>query len=149
MFNGIKNTIRDLNSNVNNATNCERAKKLRRSLLFTGITMALIGFVGVIVCFILFATAGLNAFSSTGFSARILVPFFLIIPFGIIGGIGTMIAKIGFTIVVAGYVSKATDTIIENSEENSKAKSDKVVCSYCGHKNDKDDNYCESCGGRL
>lgn len=136
-FNGLKEEIKALNSDVNNVANCERAKQLRSKLLTIGLSMAIIGFVGVFICFILFATAGFSAFSENGFSARILVPFFLIIPCAIVGGIGASIASLGFKIVVTGYTTKLIDETVGNN------------CPKCGDRIDADEMFCSKCGYRV
>ena len=56
MYNNLRGTINDLNSDVKNVANCEKAHKLRKKLFSIGLPMAIIGFAGVLTCFILFAT---------------------------------------------------------------------------------------------
>ena len=80
MFKNLQETIHALNADVKNVANCEKAKRLRKKLLSIGLPLAIGGFVGVFVCFILFATAGFDAFGPNGFTARIIVPFVLFLP---------------------------------------------------------------------
>ena len=109
MFTNLSNEIKELNSDVKNVANSKRAKKLRKKLLSFGIPIAIIGYVGVFVCLILFATAGFDAFDEHGFTARVLVPFFLTIPCAVVGAFGARLASFGFKIVIAGYSSNLID----------------------------------------
>ena len=56
MFNNLRNEIVELNKDVNNVANSERAKALRKKLITIGLVLAILGFGGVFVCFILFVT---------------------------------------------------------------------------------------------
>ena len=136
-FENLSNEIKSLNSDVKNVANSERAKNLRKKLLTIGLTMAIVGFLGVFICFILFATAGFAAFGENGFTARVLVPFFLFIPFGIIGGIGSTLASFGFKIVVTGYTTQLIDDVVGNN------------CPNCGDKIDAEEKFCSKCGYKL
>ena len=137
LFSGLSEEIKALNSDVNNVANSERAKKLRRKLLSIGLPIAIIGYLGVFVCFVLFATAGFNAFGENGFTARVLVPFILFIPCGVVGVIGSSIASLGFKIVVTGYTTQLIDEAVGNN------------CPKCGDKVDKDEMFCSKCGFQL
>ena len=162
MFKGLQDTIKALNADVSNVANCEKAKKLRRTLLSIGIPMAAVGFIGLFTCFILFATAGMDAFGPNGFTARIMVPFILFIPCGLIGGIGASIASLGFKIVVTGYTTNLINETVGNVCPNCKANinPDMPFCKKCGHKlvktchscnheNDHKSDFCEKCGTKL
>ena len=124
--------------------------------------MAVCGFLGVFICFALFATAGLNAVGPNGFSARIMVPFLLFLPCGAVGGIGLMIASLGFKIVITGYTTSLIDETVGNncpkcgqtinSEMNFCSKCGTAVkkeCSNCKHINGHKSDYCEKCGTKL
>lgn len=137
MFKGLQDTIKALNADVSNVANCEKAKKLRKKLLSIGLPMAIIGFVGVFVCFTLFATAGFDAVGPNGFSARILVPFILFLPCGVLGGIGAMLASLGFKIVVTGYTTNLINETVGN------------VCPKCGVNIDPQMNFCAKCGSKI
>ena len=137
LFSGLSEEIKALNSDVNNVANSERAKKLRKKLLSIGLPMAIIGFLGVFICFVLFATAGFDAFDAHGFTARVLVPFILFIPCGVVGGIGLAIASLGFKIVVTGYTTQLIDETVGNN------------CPKCGDKIDNDEAFCSKCGFQL
>ena len=162
MFTNLANEIKELNSDVKNVANSERAKKLRKKLLSIGLPLAFVGFVGVFVCFVLFATAGFDAFDEHGFTARVLVPFLLIIPCAAVGSIGTIIASLGFRIVVVGYTSDLIDETVGNNCPNcgDKISPDEIFCSKCGYQlrkecpncqtiNSHEDKFCKKCGTEL
>lgn len=162
MFRHLRETIKRLNVDVNNVVNCEKAKRLRRTLLFVGLPLAVVGFLGVFICFVLLVTAGFDAFDENGFSNRLLIPFILILPFAALGSIGTMLASFGFKIVVTGYTSDLIDETVGNRCVNcgSSFTSDMAYCPKCGKKLRKDcvfcgyvnnykNAYCEKCGNKL
>lgn len=162
MFKNLQETIKSLNADVKNITNCEKAKKLRRTLLAVGLPMAICGFLGAFICFILFATAGFKAFGPNGFTARVLVPFILLTPCGFIGGIGSRIASLGFKIVVTGYTTNLINETVGNncpkcgetvnSEMHFCPKCGTKVkkkCSKCEHINSHKSEFCEKCGTKL
>ena len=159
MFKNLQETIKALNADVKNVANSEKAKKLRKKLLAIGLTMAIVGFVGVFVCFILFVTAGMGG---SEFSARIIVPFVLFMPCGVLGGIGSMIASLGFSIVVTGYTANLVNETVGNNCPNCKEtiNSEMIYCAHCGERlkkectnckyvNDNKNEYCEKCGKLL
>ena len=137
MFRNLQDTIKALNADVHNVANCERAKKLRKKLLSIGLPMAIGGYLGVFICFILFATAGMDAFDENGFTPRVIVPFVLFMPCGIIGGIGSMIASLGFRIAITGYTTNLINTEIGNN------------CPNCGETVSPDMNFCVKCGAKV
>ena len=122
---------------MKNVANSQRAKKLRKKLLLIGLSMAIIGFLGVFICFILFATAGFSAFDSNGFSSRIFIPFFLFVSFGVLATIGSTIASYGFRIVVVGYTTQLIDETVGNN------------CPECGDKIENDEFFCSKCGYQV
>lgn len=162
IFNNLSEEIKKLNSDVNSVANHKRARELRQKLLKIGIPMAVCGFLGVFICFISFALIGISSMGDFGFPTLILIPFFLIIPCGAVGGIGTTIAGLGFKIVVVGYTSNLVE---EALEENCPYCGDKItageiycsecgrplkkVCSNCNHVNVPTNKYCEKCGSKL
>lgn len=162
MFHNLQETIKALNADVNNVANCEKAKKLRKRLLSVGLPMAIIGFVGVIVCFILFATAGFDAFGDKGFTPRVLVPFILFLPCMAIGSIGAVISSFGFRIIITGYAANLiNETVGDRCPECGETVNLKMsfcpkcgaklkkVCSVCGRENELKNDYCEKCGNKL
>ena len=162
MFKNLHETIKALNADVSNVANSEKAKRLRKTLITIGLPMAIVGFLGVFICFILFATAGMSAFGQNGFTARIIVPFVLFLPCGAIGGIGANIASLGFKIVVTGYTTNLINETVGNTcaecgatitnETNFCPKCGKAAqkeCTSCGHKNSNKHDYCEKCGNKL
>lgn len=162
MFNNLQETIKALNADVKNVANCEKAKRLRKKLLAIGLPLAICGFLGVFICFALFATAGFDAMESNGFSARIMVPFLLFIPCGVVGGIGSVIASLGFKIVITGYTTNLINETVGNNCPNcgETIGSEMYFCSKCGTKvrkecpnckyvNNHKNDYCEKCGTKL
>lgn len=162
MFKNLQETIKALNSDVKNVANCEKAKKLRKKLLAIGLPLAIGGFLGVFICFALFATAGFDAFGPNGFTARVMIPFLLLLPCGLIGGIGSSISSLGFKIVITGYTTNLIDGTVGNTcpkcgetistEMQFCAKCGTKVkkeCSNCKHVNKHKNEYCEKCGTKL
>ena len=162
MFKDLQETIKLLNADISNVANCEKAKKLRKKLLSIGLPLAIIGYIGAFICFILFATAGFDAFGPNGFSSRIIIPFVLFVPCGFIGGVGSIIASLGFKIVITGYTTNLINESIGNNCPNCGASigSETNFCSKCGtqikkecpccsHINKHDNHFCENCGSKL
>ena len=124
--------------------------------------MSIIGWLGLFVCFALFATAGRAAFGPDGFTARLMVPFILCIPFGAMGAIGAEIASLGFKIVVTGYATNLIDEVVGNNCPNcgESINSEMCFCTKCGtavrkecpnckYVNDVKNDYCAKCGTKL
>lgn len=161
MFKNLQKTITELNSNVNDVANCEKAKKLRKKLISIGLPIAIIGFLGVFTCFVLFATAGMSGFAENGFSARLIVPFVLFMPCGIMGGIGAVVSSLGFKIVITGYATNLVDETVGNKCPSCGEKvEDALFCGKCGakikkqcnsckHINKIENEFCEICGNKL
>lgn len=137
MFRNLREQIRILNSDISNVANSEKAKNLKKKLLSIGLPMAICGFLGAFVCFILFAVFGFSSVSDGEFSARILVPFFLVIPFAVVGGIGAMLTSCGMSIVITGYATEMINETISN------------VCPNCGEKVGSSALYCPKCGAKV
>lgn len=136
MFNGLRAEIIRLNSDVKNIANSEKAKKLRKKLMAIGLPMMIGGFVGVFACFVAFVLGGYNAVESAnfGFPTGVLVPFFLIMPFAIVGGIGTVLFRLALTIIITGYATGLAEEVVGNT------------CQKCGKALGKDELYCSKCG---
>ncbi len=162
MFSNLRDEIIKLNSDVKTVAGCERAKNLRGKLLKIGIPLAAGGFLGAFVCFILFATAGFDAFGENGPTARLLVPFILFLPCGAVGAIGSTIAGLGLKIVVTDYASNLVDETVGNHCPScgEGVEGDQVFCAKCGTKlkktcpdcqydNGGEDEYCRKCGKKL
>ncbi|HBD06438.1 MAG TPA: hypothetical protein DCY93_03395 [Firmicutes bacterium] len=162
MFRNLHETIKALNADVKTVANCQKAKKLRKRLLAIGLPLAIVGYAGALVCFILFGTAGSKAFGENGFTARLMVPFFLAIPCALIGAIGTMIASLGFKIVITGYTANLIDETVGNNCPNCGETITpetqycpkcgthvRKECSKCHHINSHKNDYCEKCGNKL
>ena len=157
MFNTLQETIKNLNADVNNVTNSEKAKKLRKKLLSIGLPMTIGGFLGVFICFILF-----TIFSINGDGFEFLIPFFLFMPCAAVGGFGAHITTLGLRIIVTGYASNLIKETVGNNCPNcgetfsaemlfcSKCGTKlKKECSNCKHINNYKNDYCEKCGTKL
>ena len=167
MFKGLRDEIVKLNSDVKNVANCERAKKLRRTLLTIGLLMAIGGGIGVLVCMYFFVTGGSNLVNSNsadigGFPSEIMTPFLLFPVCGVVAGIGGVITKLGFSIVVTGYVADLADSVVGTNcpKCGDRVDEGEMFCSKCGtavrkqcyscnHINDVKDEYCTKCGAKL
>ena len=162
MFKNLQETIKALNADVNNVANCEKAKKLRKKLLTIGLPLAIGGYLGVFICFVLFATAGSSGVGPNGFTGRVIIPFVLFMPCGIIGSIGANITSLAFKIIVTGYTSELINETVGNNCPNCKNTIDldsfycpncgekiKIKCMNCNHINSYKSNFCENCGNEL
>ena len=160
MFNQIKETIRNLNANVNDIANSQKAKELRHKLLTIGIVLMCVGGIGMLVCFTLFIVFSFQA--GTDISAAIIVPFVLIIPFTLVLSIGVMLIQLGLKIIIVGassqIINKSLSAVCPNCGDQ--IDDDEVYCNKCGLKlrqtcpscgtvNDADSDYCRKCGTRL
>lgn len=155
MFNNLRETIKNINADVRDVANCEKAKKLRKRLLAIGLTLAVVGYIGVFVFFFCFAFA-------KGEMAKIITYLVLFMVCGVIGSIGTQLAALGFKIVVTGYTSNLINETVGNNCPNCGQTIEPEVqfCSRCGakvkkecpnchHINNLKNDYCEKCGNRL
>ena len=150
MFKNLQETIKELNADVKNVTNCEKAKRLRKKLLAIGLPLAIGGILGVFIGFALFTTAGFGA------------SFLLAFPCGVVGVIGINIASLGFEIVITGYTTNLINETVGNNCPNcgETIGSEMLFCSKCGTKvrkecpnckyvNNHKSVYCEKCGTKL
>lgn len=158
MFKNLRGTIKDLNADVKNVANCEKAKKLRKKLLGIGLTMAIVGLLGLITCFaMIFVTAANMEFSSVVF-----IPMIFFFPSGVLFAIGTYISSLGFQIMAAGYTTNLIDETVGNICPNCKESLNQTdlfckkcgakvrkVCSSCGNINDCKSKFCSKCGKEL
>ena len=162
MFQNLQETVKLLNADVKSVANCEKAKKLRKKLITIGLPLGIGGFLGMFVCFILFTIFTFNAVGAGGFSVKIIIPFVLIIPCAIIGGIGSSIASIGFKIVIVGYATGLIDEKVGSScPVCGEAIGNEMLfcprcgakvrkeCANCKHVNSDKNEYCEKCGIKL
>ena len=162
MFKGLRDTIKALNADVSNVANCEKAKKLRKTLLKIGIPMAVLGFGGVFTCFILFTVLSFKNTANMSMDTTFLIPFFLIIPCAIVGGLGATLTSLGLKIVITGYATNLIDEVVGNNcpKCGNAINPDMPFCKKCGHKlvktcpncnheNDHESDFCEKCGTKV
>ena len=161
MFNGLRNEIAELNSDINNVANSKKAKKLRKRLLTIGLILAILGFGGLFTCFTLFVVNSVTN-DSFGPGPGIIIPFILFAPSGFVGGIGMMIFHLGLSIVITGYTSNLINETItlKCPECGDPISKDELFCTKCGHKlrnqcskcgyiNEPNDKFCAKCGNEL
>lgn len=159
----LKTTVKELNSNVNNVANTEKAKQLKDKLLKYGIPLSIVGGVGVLIAIIL----GVGAFSALMESKKVL-PVAIILPI-VFFVIFSALLSIGITFLIFGLkimVVEYTSDIIEESFGCNCPKcgariNDQTVycptcgvllkkeCSNCKHINNPRATFCEKCGKKL
>lgn len=162
MFKNLEDTIKTLNADVKNVANCEKAKKLRKKLLSIGLTLAIVGFLGVFACFVSFAITSFNPSMLDDSTIGLIIPYILFIPFGIIASIGSAITSLGFKIIITGYTTNLINETVGNNCPNcgETFSSEMIFCSKCGtklknecpnckHINSYKSSYCEKCGTKL
>ncbi len=162
----LKDIIAELNNNISDIANQEKAVKLRRALMIIGGILAIVGIVGVIYYFAAFGNAGfeqVDNFHSDPTSTFNPIPIMIkFVVSGIIAGIGTTIFKLGLSITIAGVTTKfAGDVLTDKCPDCGTAiKGDDVFCTSCGkqlrkvcakcnHINEADEKFCAKCGSQL
>ena len=163
MFTSLRQQILAFNADVNNVATSEKAKKLRKKLLSIGIPMAVLGFGGLTLCFILFTVFSIQSVQEmTGFSTKVIIPFVCIIPCALVGGIGASFINYGLQIVLAGYT---TQLVQENAGFSCPSCKQAVeptakfcgtcgaaiekVCQHCQAANPLQNEFCSQCGKKL
>ena len=158
MFNNLRNTIKELNSDVNNVANSEKATKLRKKLIKIGLGIAIPGFASVLAGFLMFMIGNIMY----GFGTVSIIGFVMFLFGGFAGGIGITIASFGFNILVAGKTSQLINETVGNNcpkcgdpitaEELFCSKCGtklKIQCPKCNHVNQHSNDYCVICGEQL
>lgn len=164
MFQGLRKEIIRLNSDVKNVANSEKAKKLRKKLMSIGLPMMIGGFIGVFACFIAFTLGGFTSVESGnfGFPTGVLIPFFLFLPCGIVGGIGLILFRLALSIIITGYAANLVEETVGNvcpkcknpieANESFCGKCGTQIvkkCPACGKNNEIKNEYCSKCGNKL
>ncbi len=134
MFNNLRETIKNLNADVSNVANSEKAVKLRNKLIKTGLSIAIPGVVSLLTGFIMFT---IGCMQLNGFGALSIVGLVLFLLGGPCGGIGLVITNYGTQILIAG---KTTQLINETVGNN---------CPQCGDPITPEELFCSKCGTQL
>ena len=155
--------FQDIAQKAKTTVNKEEAIMLRNKLLKIGIILLAIGGIGVIACFISFGILSFNIVNNfgEGFGTQ-LIPFFLIIPFGICASIGGVSLYLGLGITVAKATVNFVDTNTYCPNCGDVVKDGELYCSHCGRpllikkvckncntENDLKALYCIQCGTKL
>lgn len=115
----IKEIIAQLNENVGDVANHEKAVKLRRALLIVGVIVAALGMAGIIYFFASFVMQGeaaFNAFPEGEFGPSQFLPIMGgFMGSGLVFALGATMFKWGFGIMITG---KASEFIEEAMETN-------------------------------
>ena len=151
MFGGLKKKIYKLNADISDVDRTSKAKKLKRKLLIFGLLMMIVGFGGVVACFIYMITNITNLTRSNLFSYAII---YLYIPLLALGAVGVSITKLAFKVDTSESIRPFClncRTPVEGNEKycmncgtrlNSK-------CPKCGTFNDGKRDTCRNCNERL
>ena len=158
MFKNLRDTIKDLNADMKNVANCEKAKKLRKKLLGIGLTLAIVGMLGLITCFAMIFVTAINM----QFNSVVFIPMIFFFPSGVLFALGTYISSLGFQIMVTGYTTNLIDETVGNVCPNCKESLNqndlfckkcgtkvRKECSSCGNINDFKSKFCSKCGNKL
>lgn len=159
------NYFRELAEKARKATNKEETIRIRNKLIKTGIVLLVIGLIGVFTCFVSFALIAFNNFKNFGGIdgfGKIFIPFFLIIPFGVMSSIGGTALYLGLGITVAKAATEFADTnrycpycgdLVTEDEyycnKCGKPLLKNKVCKKCHTENDLNSSYCKNCGNKL
>ena len=162
MFSRLTETIKNINANANDVANSERAKRLKKRLYAIGLPMAICGFVGALVCFIMVPLAGCGEDPFDVPVWKFVLPGVLMVPCAMVGGFGMMILSVSAKIAITGYTTNLIqETIGYNcpvcgetlqAEMNFCPKCGnavKKICPSCQSENTYSSEYCSACGTKL
>ena len=160
-FKHLGTVIKNLNSNLNDVVNSEKAKELRKKLIKIGSILLIIGIVSIVAAFTMFIIGGTNM-AFDGFSPLVIVGSVLIIPSFIAIAFGIMLIHYGLAIIITGYTTNVIDTSVGercpkcgdpiSAGEIYCTKCGEPLakkCPSCGHANSVKSDYCEKCGTKL
>lgn len=138
--------------NIINSTEVDKLGKLKRTLIYVGIIVAVLGVLLAVGCIIAFVI-GLNLLNETKNWAAVVIPFIFILPSFIVVGIGLAFLQAGTTLAAGTAAGKMLKKRKAKKLESLESQNETVdiditenKCKFCGEKSPADSKYCGNCG---
>lgn len=162
----IMDYVKNINASVNDLVSKEKAIKIRKRLIISGIICLILGLATIAFCFINFSVNFTNYMNNDIHSFQISfksinLSFILFIPGAILIFVGFILLKAGLAILVTKGTSQFIDDVINNrcacgnvitSDQMFCPKCGRPtrqVCSNCGNVLEPNDEYCRKCGTKV